>query len=256
MIGNFILRSNERGFTRLPSTGANASYVAGHPEGAITRWSSFNFHEYQSGIAGFGPVRVFGEEDFTRNGTGYNMHPHHNFIIIAVVLRGALTHINTIGKIDVLKLGDYYVFSAGLGGKHCELNIEKDDLHDVYIWLLPDRLMTPPTYLRSHYDAEAQAGRIACLVGGGPGALPVRQDLELHRLRSPVGRAHHYDVKPGRGIYLFVVEGSVRIGETLLARRDSAGLTSAGTIEIETVADDTDVLLVDTVVEGIGKQTS
>ncbi|MGH7059735.1 MAG: pirin family protein, partial [Stellaceae bacterium] len=115
MSGNIVLRAAERGYTRLVSTGPNMSYVAGHPDGVITRYSSFNFHEYQSGIAGFGRMRVFGDEEFTGNGTGYNMHPHHNFIIIAVVLAGTLTHINTIGKIDALKAGDYYVFSAGSG---------------------------------------------------------------------------------------------------------------------------------------------
>ena len=33
--------------TRLASTGLNASYVAGHPDGVIIRHSSFNFHDYQ-----------------------------------------------------------------------------------------------------------------------------------------------------------------------------------------------------------------
>jgi redox-sensitive bicupin YhaK (pirin superfamily) len=158
-------------------------------------------------LPGFGPVRVFGDEVFTGNGTGYNIHPHHNFIIVAVILRGALTHINTIGKIDVLYPGDYYVFSAGSGGKHCELNIEQEDLNVVYIWLLPDRLMTPPSYLRGHYDAEAQAGRLACLVGAKPGALPVRQDLRLYRLTSRADESHRYDIASGRGLYLFVLEG-------------------------------------------------
>ena len=65
MTGNFVLRSGERGYTRLASTGPNASYVAGHPDGVITRHSSFNFHDYQSGIAGFGKIRVFGDEVFT-----------------------------------------------------------------------------------------------------------------------------------------------------------------------------------------------
>jgi len=86
----------------LPAVGLNASYVAGHPDGVITRHSSFNFHEYQSGIPGLGVMKVFGDETFTPNGTGYNMHPHHNFIIMAFVAGGALTHINTIGKIDEL----------------------------------------------------------------------------------------------------------------------------------------------------------
>ena len=125
---SFVLRAGERGFSRLVSTGPNATYVAGHPDGVITRHSSFNFHEYQSGIAGFGRIRVFGDEVFSPGGTGYNMHPHHNFIIAAFVLGGALTHVNTIGKVDELRAGDFYVFSAGSGGKHAELNIGQEDL--------------------------------------------------------------------------------------------------------------------------------
>ena len=41
----FILRAGERGYSYLPAVGLNASYVAGHPDGVITRHSSFNFHE-------------------------------------------------------------------------------------------------------------------------------------------------------------------------------------------------------------------
>jgi redox-sensitive bicupin YhaK (pirin superfamily) len=253
---DFVLRSGERGYSRLVSTGRNASYIAGHPEGAITRWSSFNFHEYQSGLPGFGPVRVFGDEVFTGNGTGYNMHPHHNFIIMAVVLQGTLTHINTIGKIDVLNPGDYYVFSAGSGGKHCELNIEQEDLNVVYIWLLPDRLMTQPSYLRSHYDAKSQASRLACLVGATPGALPVRQDLQLHRLTNPAGNSCRHNIGSGRGVYLFVLEGRVRVGDTRLDRRDSIGLTSAGPIEIASETDGADILLIDTTLGRSAGRTS
>ncbi len=49
MVGSFVLRAAERGYNKLLSTGPNASYVAGHPDAFITRYSSFNFHEYQSG---------------------------------------------------------------------------------------------------------------------------------------------------------------------------------------------------------------
>jgi len=31
----FVLRAGERGYNFLPSAGLNASYVAGHPDGAI-----------------------------------------------------------------------------------------------------------------------------------------------------------------------------------------------------------------------------
>lgn len=246
MSRNFVLRAAERGYTRLVSTGPNASYVAGHPDGVITRHSSFNFHEYQSGIAGFGRMRVFGDEEFTGNGTGYNMHPHHNFIIIAVVLAGTLTHINTVGKIDALKAGDYYVFSAGAGGKHSELNIEAEPMKAIYIWALPDRLMTPPSYHRSRLAPEASANRIRCLVGNTSEALPIRQDMSLHRLTSAVGRSYVHPTKPERGVYAFVVEGAAEIAGTRLDRRDSIGRTGVDRLEIKSLGDDTDLLVVDT----------
>jgi redox-sensitive bicupin YhaK (pirin superfamily) len=246
MNADFILRSGERGYNRLVSTGPNAGYVAGHPDGVIIRYSCFNFHEYQSGIPGFGKIRVFGDEIFSANGTGYNMHPHHNFIIAAVILKGSLTHINTIGKIDVLNAGDYYVFSTGSGGKHCELNIEQEELQVIYIWALPDRLMTPPSYHRGHFDAAARRNELVCLVGDRPGALPIRQDLRIFRLKSEVGGSYDYALRPDHGAFLFIIEGAAMVGRDRLERRDSIGLVSCRRIAIAVGAEGADLLLVDT----------
>jgi redox-sensitive bicupin YhaK (pirin superfamily) len=242
----FVLRAAERGFSRLVSTGANASYVAGHPDGVITRHSSFNFHDYQSGIPGFGCIRVFGDEVFAPNGTGYNMHPHHNFIIMAFVLAGTLTHINTLGKPDTLGAGDYYVFSTGSGGKHSELNIERADANILYLWILPSRLLAPPSYRRRRFDAEANADRIACLIGDAPDALPIDQALKVSRLVSTGGKRHVYRAAPGHGVYAFVVDGEASIGGTALARRDSVGFEGEEAIEIAVETDRTDLLLIET----------
>ncbi len=216
----FVLRAGERGYSYLPSVGLNASYVAGHPDGAITRHSSFNFHEYQAGIPGLGVMKVFGDEVFTPNGTGYNMHPHHNFIIMAFVLGGTLTHINTIGKIDELQRDDYYVFSAGSGGKHSELNIGAEDMHAIYVWALPGRLLAPPSYRRSRFDRQAGANRITCLVGDAPGALPIDQTFKVSRLASDGGRKHLWRASKALGLYAFVLEGRATVAGSTLERRE------------------------------------
>jgi redox-sensitive bicupin YhaK (pirin superfamily) len=241
----FVLRAGERGYSWLPSTGPNASYVAGHPDGAITRHSTFNFHEYQSGIPGMGPVKVFGDEVFSPNGTGYNMHPHHNFIIMAFVLAGTLTHINTIGKIDELKAGDYYVFEAGSGGKHCELNIGAEAMNAIYVWVLPAALLTPPSYRRARFDAGAGANRITCLVGDQPDALPIGQSVKASRLLSDAGRAHHYAPAKGRGLYAFVIDGEAEIAGRRLARRDSIALEGEAEMDIASHDAGTDMLLIE-----------
>jgi redox-sensitive bicupin YhaK (pirin superfamily) len=242
----FVLRAGERGYSHLPSAGPNASYVAGHPDGAITRHSSFNFHEYQAGIPGLGVMKVFGDEVFTPNGTGYNMHPHHNFIIMAFVLGGTLTHINTIGKIDELKRDDYYVFSAGSGGKHSELNIGEDDMHAIYVWVLPGRLLAPPSYRRGRFDRQAAANRITCLVGDEPGALPIDQTFKVSRLLSDPGRSHVWQASKANGLYAFVLEGEADISGAILMRRDSIALEKEGRIEIAARASGADMLLVET----------
>ena len=194
---SFVLRAADRGYGRYVSTGPTSSYISGHPESVLTRHSSFNFHEYQEGRAGFGRIRVFGEEIFCGLGCGYNMHPHHNFIICAFVLRGCLTHINTLGKVDEVKAGDYYVFSAGSGGKHAELNIAGEDLRVIYIWFLPGKLLLPPSYRRTHFDAAASRNRLARLVGAPDGVLPIDQDVRVSRLVTDVAGTHVYRPRSG-----------------------------------------------------------
>lgn len=249
MTQSFVIRANERGHDVIYSDGKASSYVAGHPGSFISRDSSFNFHQYQSGRPGFGAVRVFGDETFHGAGCGYNMHPHHNFIICAFVLEGELTHLNTAGRgmVDQLRQGDYYVFSAGSGGKHCELSISPENMHAIYLWLLPDRLYLPPSYLRAHFDMRTRRNRIVQLVGDGDGALPVMQDFRVSRLVTDRKGNFTYTPRSAlHGVYTFVIEGELRCGDTMLGHRDSLAISGVEQMTYE-AADTTDVLFVETV---------
>jgi len=246
---SFVLRAADRGHSRIPSTGPDSSYVSGHPESFITRDSSFNFHEYQGGRAGFGTMRVFGDEVFHGIGCGYNMHPHHNFIICAVVLKGQLTHINTLGDIDRLGPGDYYAFSAGSGGKHTELSIDGGDMHAIYLWFIPGKLWLPPAYARGHFDPATRRNHVTQLVGDSDGALRVEQDVRISRLVGD--RPADYEYRPrsiGHGVYLFVIEGEVQCQGTTLGRRDSIGVWGQSSpLACRTGAGGADVLFVETI---------
>jgi quercetin 2,3-dioxygenase len=247
---SFVLRADERGHSIIRSEGNAAAYVAGHTrDNFISRDSSFNFHEYQNGRPGFGAIRVFGDETFHGAGCGYNMHPHHNFVICAFVLEGKLTHLNTTGggTVDQLGQGDYYVFSAGSGGKHCELSISQEDMHAIYLWLLPNQLYLPPTYHRGHFDGRTRRNRIVQLVGDSDGALPVPQDLRVSRLATDrPGRYTYTPRSAEHGTYVFVKEGKLRCGDITLGPRDSLGITGVGQIACDAV-DTTDVFFTETV---------
>jgi redox-sensitive bicupin YhaK (pirin superfamily) len=247
MENSFVLRAAERGHERILSTGPTMSYVGGHPNAFITRHSSFNFHDYQEGRPGFGRLRVFGDETFHSAGCSYNMHPHHNFIICAFVLSGRLTHVNTAGNNDELSAGDFYAFSAGSGGHHTEINARVEPMQAIYIWMLPNRLLLPPSYNRAHFDAEAGRNRITRLLGEG-GELPLPQDAAVSRLVSDRSGRHIYRPRSAKhGVYAFVLEGSVKCGDTVLECRDSKAVWSVEEVAYETTSDRTDVLLVETI---------
>ena len=248
MGNSFVLRAHERGYNKLLSTGPSSPYVAGHPESTITRHSSFDFGPYQSGRRGFGRVRVFGDEVFRGVGCGYNIHPHRNFIICAFVLEGQLTTINTLGNIDQLGPGDYYAFSAGSGGKHCELNLRSEDANIIYVWMLPDQLLLPPSYARGRFDAAHTPNRLVTLVGNADGAVHVSQDVNISRLSADRGTTCTYRPSSStHGVYAFVIDGYVSINDVALERRDSLGVWGGEVITVSTDdTEDAEVLFVET----------
>jgi quercetin 2,3-dioxygenase len=246
MDSSFVMTAAERGYNKFLSTGDAASYIGGHPDATVTRHSSFNFGPYQSGRNGFGQIRVFGDEVFSGAGCGYNIHRHHNFIICAFVLRGQLTHVNTVGNIDQLTQGDYYAFSAGSGGKHCELNLKNEDAHIIYIWMKPDQLLLPPSYERKHFDAVANRNRLVTLIGNADGAIRVSQDVKVSRLVSDTPVAVDYvPSSTDHGVYVFVLEGNADCAGTALGRRDSKGTWGAGSISLQTGSQESDILIVE-----------
>ena len=244
MDSSFVLRASERGYNHFLSTGDASSYVGGHPDATITRHSSFNFGPYQAGRAGFGRLRVFGDEVFSGSGCGYNIHRHHNFIICAFVLEGQLTHVNTVGNIDQLTRGDFYAFSAGSGGKHCELNLPGDDANILYLWILPNQLLLPPTYERGRYDEITSRNRIVPLLGNADGALRISQDAKVSRLATDVAGTFEYIPHSAlNGVYVFVIDGNIACNDTPFARRDSCGLWGQQRIVLAAGEEPADVLI-------------
>ena len=154
----------ERGHDKIRSTGAELSYVGGHPDGFHTRLRAST----STSTRAAGPALVRSACSATRPSTagcGYNMHSHHNFVICAFVLEGELTHINTAGRgtVDQLRAGDYYVFSAGSGGKHSELSISPENMNAIYLWFLPEPTLFAAEYHQRHFDLRTRRDRIVQL---------------------------------------------------------------------------------------------
>ena len=72
----------------------------------------------------FGALRVF-NDDIVAPGTGFPTHPHDEMEIITIVIKGEMTHEDSMGNKAVIKAGDVQRMSAGTGLTHSEFNLKE-----------------------------------------------------------------------------------------------------------------------------------
>ena len=87
MSNSFVIRNTDRGHDMITSDGTRRPILPVIPTASSRAHPASTSISIRAGRPGFGPIRVFGDEMFHGAGCGYNMHPHHNFVICAFVSR-------------------------------------------------------------------------------------------------------------------------------------------------------------------------
>ena len=208
---------------------------------------SFSFGHYlDPNHLGFGPLRVI-NEDRVAAGGGFPTHPHADMEIISYVLEGALEHKDSIGTGSVIRPGDVQRMSAGTGIRHSEYNASKTDpVHFLQIWIVPEQDGLAPTYEQKAFSDDEKRGKLR-LIGsrdGRDGSVTIHRDVDLYATLLTDGEAVAHDLADGRGAWLQVARGSVKVNGAALKAGDGLSVTEPGNISILGV-DDAEVLLFD-----------
>lgn len=199
---------------------------------------SFSFADwYEPTRMGFGALRVI-NDDIIDPHSGFDRHPHANMEIITIVTEGVVTHGDSMGSNYNVPAGDVQVMSAGTGVIHSEHNNEDSTLKLFQIWITPRTRGGTPRYEQKSFNTQ-EKNEIELLVSGNEaeevdnGALLINQDAYVSRAVLEAGREVGYALKrPGNGIYIFVVKGSVRAADTDLSERDALGILDVKEISI------------------------
>ncbi|PNS08496.1 pirin family protein [Solilutibacter silvestris] len=171
---------------------------------------------------GFGALRVI-NDDRVAAGAGFPPHRHANMEIISIVLEGALAHRDSTGTQGVIRAGDVQWMSAGHGIEHSEFNASPDaPVHFLQVWIQPDQVNAAPAYAQEAFDPALREGRWQDLVGGD--GIAIRQDARIRAIRLQEGASQPLEVAAGRGLWLQVLDGAVRIAGHELAAGDGIGL--------------------------------
>lgn len=186
----------------------------------------------------FGALRVLNDDRIT-GGEGFSMHPHDNMEIISIPLSGTLEHKDSMNNVAVIQAGEIQVMSAGTGIFHSEFNKNlKEEAAFLQIWVFPKEKNTEPRYSQISLADVAKPDTLYQIVSPNPnepGAW-IGQDAWFHLGDLSKGWKDTYLLKKkGSGVYLFVLEGSVKVAGHILERRDGLGVSEVESLEIEAI---------------------
>jgi redox-sensitive bicupin YhaK (pirin superfamily) len=226
---------------------ANTRGYADH--GWLKSYHSFSFANYYNPERmGFGALRVL-NDDFVEAGYGFGKHPHDNMEIVSIPLGGAMEHADSMGNVQTLTYGEVQVMSAGTGIKHSEYNKSKtEDVLFLQIWVLPNKRNVVPRYDLWKYDLDTNKNKLVQLVSPNPDdeGVWVYQDAWFNLGLFDASQKFDYTLhKQNQGIYIFVLEGQIKVEDVILERRDAMGLTAFNSTTFESLAPNSKVLIIE-----------
>ncbi|MDR2909233.1 MAG: pirin family protein [Oscillospiraceae bacterium] len=187
----------------------------------------FSFAEYRNPKnIRFGVLRVF-NDDIVQAQTGFDTHPHQDMEIISYVVRGELSHKDSMGNSHTLTRGQAQYMSAGTGVFHSEHNWQdKDELRFMQIWVFPDKRGYKPNYGDYKFKLEDRLDKWLPLATGydnkgSDAPIKVHQNINAYATILGAGKSIDFKVGGDRQAYMACLEGEADIGGIHLNTRDA-----------------------------------
>ena len=199
----------------------------------------FSFAQYHDpSKVHFGLLRVL-NDDFVGGGGGFPTHPHDNMEIVTIPFTGALQHKDSTGGQGVIKAGDIQIMSAGTGVQHSEVNDSATEPVTLFqVWIFPKERNIKPRYDQRAFDSAERLNKWQVVVSpvDSDNGLWINQDARFSLTKLESGKSLSYaNAFKGNGVFLVVINGSVKVDDQSLGKRDALGIYD--TDEFTVVAD-------------------
>ncbi len=197
---------------------------------------TFSFGDYQDPQhMGFRSLRVI-NQDVVAAGAGFPTHPHRDMEIFSYVISGELEHQDSMGNQRRLQPGEIQLMSAGTGVLHSEFNAsEMLPVHFLQVWIRPSQSGLEPSYSEWKPSAEReQSAKVLMISGDGrDGSARIHQDVDVWRIRLEEGASDEVLVREGRGTWVQVVRGQIRVADQSLSDGDAFSTELPGPLSIQ-----------------------
>ena len=196
----------------------------------------FSFAEYRNpNNINFGVLRVL-NDDIVHPKSGFDTHPHSNMEIISYVVKGEITHKDSMGNSETLKRGEVQYLSAGDGIYHSEHNVHKsDDLRLLQIWIIPPKSGLSRLYGSKQYEEKDKKNKFLNIVSSTDGNADIKiyQDINIYVSELEIDKSLEFEIKENRQVYFVQIEGSSNINEITLNAGDAMEIVDIEKIEIK-----------------------
>lgn len=220
--------------------------------GWLNSYHTFSFANYYNpDRMSFGVLRVL-NDDTVKGGMGFGKHPHRDMEIISIPLEGQLKHGDSMGNEGIIRKGQVQVMSAGTGVLHSEINgSPSEEVKFLQIWVIPREQGVAPRYGELTISDNAKPNDFQQIVSPNPDddGVWIHQDAWFHIADFDQGTQKEYQLKKeGNGVYVFVIEGKVKIGEQVLDKRDGFGITETQSFTLQAL-EKSEILLMEVPME-------
>jgi redox-sensitive bicupin YhaK (pirin superfamily) len=210
------------------------------------RWH-FSFGDYyDQRFEDFGTLRVFNDDTLTP-GAVWPLHPHRDNEVVTYCAAGEFRHADENGRGGVLKKGWVQHTTVGRGMWHSEINNRPDEpMRFIQMWFYPSKHGLAPSVEQKAIEKADRTDRFLPLVSRGKGdTLPIVSDAGVFSSFLHAGKTEHYDLKNGRGLYLYVLEGGpITVNGTKVPTLGAAMITEEAFVDV-VAEQDAELLLVD-----------
>lgn len=213
------------------------------------RWH-YSFDSYHDpAYVQFGTLRVFNDDRLIA-GAVWPMHPHRDIEGLTYVVEGSFRHQDDVGgPPGPLPAGSVQRMTLGSGALHSEQNAsETEPMRFIQMWIMPSERGLAPGVEQKVFTQDDRTDTLLRVMSGDDNeAVLVHQDAHVFVSRLTAGTRVDHGLGDGRGVYLYVIEGDVRVNGEQMETGSAAQITAERQVEIEATAT-SELILVDVAV--------
>ena len=164
------------------------------------------------------------------------MHPHSDMEIITIVVKGEISHKDSLGNEKTIKAGEVQRMTAGTGITHSERNDSEEELHLYQLWFLPNRRGLQPSYEQKSLNFLDSTNELIPLATGQKvleDVIYMNSNSTIYYANLQEGKEIDFKTSDIRKTFIYVTDGVVFVNGQEVTQHDQLRLEKQEIIKLK-----------------------